>query len=209
VTPGGIPLIRAGRGTSGAASVLSPRKKGALLVPAAEAANRVFPCRVCDSAVIWSGRGRHPHFCSLRCRGAHYRRKYGARYSALHCTIEGCERPRQGRGLCKPHWKQARRAEGYRAPSEAWDARKRDNYHRRRAGGVRNGDPVLIEQVVARDGLHCKWCGLPIDLALRFPDGWSRSLDHVQPLSRGGRHELGNVQLMHFSCNSSKGNRFA
>lgn len=169
--------------------------------------NRPFRCRVCSVEVEWSGRGRHPRLCS---RHKKSRAAYPSRNSWVSptlCTVEGCDRPHQARGLCKPHWKQARRAEGYRAPSDSWDETKRDKYHRRRAGGARNGDVVLLEQVVARDGVDCRWCGLPVDFTKAFPHPWSRSLDHIVPLARGGRHELANVQLMHFSCNSSKGAR--
>ena len=33
------------------------------------------------------------------------------------------------------------------------------------------------------------------------------SIDHVKPISKGGLHEWGNVQLAHFSCNSKKGDK--
>jgi 5-methylcytosine-specific restriction endonuclease McrA len=35
----------------------------------------------------------------------------------------------------------------------------------------------------------------------------SRSIDHVQPLSRGGSHTTDNVRLAHLRCNVAKGNR--
>jgi 5-methylcytosine-specific restriction endonuclease McrA len=33
----------------------------------------------------------------------------------------------------------------------------------------------------------CRWCRMPV--------GWDATLDHVQPISRGGRHALANVAV--------------
>jgi 5-methylcytosine-specific restriction endonuclease McrA len=65
----------------------------------------------------------------------------------------------------------------------------------------------MYRDLVARDGAVCQRCGGEIDMMLEYPDRWSKSLDHIVPISRGGRHVLDNVQLMHFWCNSAKGNR--
>lgn len=46
----------------------------------------------------------------------------------------------------------------------------------------------------------CAGCGEKMTLALS-------SLDHVQPLSRGGRNWIGNLLLMHRSCNTAKGDQ--
>ncbi|MCK6256808.1 HNH endonuclease [Fictibacillus sp. KIGAM418] len=47
---------------------------------------------------------------------------------------------------------------------------------------------------------YCPLCGKPFDDGKHNP-----SLDHVTPLSRGGKNELGNVVIVGNSCNSRKG----
>lgn len=44
----------------------------------------------------------------------------------------------------------------------------------------------------------CYNCGTKEDL----------SIDHIIPLSRGGRHSIGNLQTLCRTCNSSKGDKF-
>lgn len=58
-----------------------------------------------------------------------------------------------------------------------------------------------------RDGWICQLCHRRISKRLRHPHPLSASLDHVIPLSRGGRHCASNVQAAHLGCNVSKGNR--
>lgn len=64
-----------------------------------------------------------------------------------------------------------------------------------------------LDEVIARDGPVCGICGGRVDLRLRWPDPYSKSLDHVLPVSRGGPHMLSNAQLAHVRCNSRKGAR--
>lgn len=52
-------------------------------------------------------------------------------------------------------------------------------------------------EVYARDGGMCRHCETTEDL----------SIDHIQPWSKGGAHEMWNFQTLCRSCNSSKGNR--
>ncbi len=56
-------------------------------------------------------------------------------------------------------------------------------------------------QIVERDGLVCWICeGLTNpDAPLDSPQ--SLSVDHVQPLHLGGRHDLANLKLAHKGCN--------
>jgi 5-methylcytosine-specific restriction endonuclease McrA len=62
--------------------------------------------------------------------------------------------------------------------------------------------------VFRRDGWVCQLCGKPVDKALkgtRSPG--APTLDHIIPLSKGGSHTYGNVQLAHWTCNAAKGAR--
>lgn len=55
----------------------------------------------------------------------------------------------------------------------------------------------LIRQIWDRDGWECRHCGTHQDL----------TIDHITPLASGGTDDMGNLQTLCKSCNSSKGAR--
>jgi 5-methylcytosine-specific restriction endonuclease McrA len=61
-------------------------------------------------------------------------------------------------------------------------------------------EPVRRLAVYKRDGGICHICGKDVDPS-RF------HVDHIVPLSRGGRHTYANVALAHPRCNYRKGAR--
>lgn len=61
--------------------------------------------------------------------------------------------------------------------------------------------------VFERDNWTCGICELPVDRGLKYPDPGYPTLDHITPMSLGGGHVYGNLQLAHFYCNTVKGNR--
>lgn len=78
----------------------------------------------------------------------------------------------------------------------------------------RRADKLGIEQItttaeltaylMSRDRGRCGICRKPV----RARTGPMKpSIDHILPLSAGGKHELSNVQLVHYRCNLSKNNR--
>ena len=83
--------------------------------------------------------------------------------------------------------------------------------HLRRADrvGVDVGHDVrtkrdLIAYLLKRDHGRCGICRKPV----RAKAGAMRpSVDHIVPLTKGGAHELANLQLAHYRCNLSKNNR--
>ena len=66
-----------------------------------------------------------------------------------------------------------------------------------------------VEQVTFDNVYHqskgvCGICGLPVPYD-KSPDNlWAATIDHIIPLSRGGKHEMSNCQLAHRLCNSMK-----
>ena len=60
-------------------------------------------------------------------------------------------------------------------------------------------------EIYERDGWRCGICGGDVDPGLQWPDPGSSSLDHIQPLSRGGEHLRINVRCAHLGCNSARG----
>lgn len=65
-------------------------------------------------------------------------------------------------------------------------------------------DPAAI---YARDQWMCGICGEEIDPTLGYPEPYSVSLDHIDPVSAGGAHTEENVRAAHLICNIVRGNR--
>jgi 5-methylcytosine-specific restriction endonuclease McrA len=121
------------------------------------------------------------------------------------CEEHGCDRPVRARGVCNMHYKTQLRAEG-RLPDGPWDERRRMNDQARRARKMDAFvEHVSLDVVAERDGFSCGICREPVDMSIAYPDPFSRSLDHVVPLARGGAHSYSNTQLAHLRCNVSKG----
>lgn len=76
-----------------------------------------------------------------------------------------------------------------------------------RRRGIRKATPIPVSLIHSRDHGRCQLCRRPVSLRLSAPHPRSATLDHIIPLSRGGEHSRANVQLAHYGCNSSKGNR--
>ena len=68
--------------------------------------------------------------------------------------------------------------------------------------GVKNRHQ-LIAWLRKRDGMDCCICGNPITKKSGF---WGPSIEHKQPLSKGGKHTPENIGLAHTLCNNLKGN---
>lgn len=58
---------------------------------------------------------------------------------------------------------------------------------------------------IRKSGAGCHICGLPIDYSLPYLDPGEFVVDHLVPLSKGGRDTLVNKAAAHRSCNRAKG----
>ncbi len=58
-----------------------------------------------------------------------------------------------------------------------------------------------------RDSGICQICMKPIDTSIKYPDLMSLSLDHIIPRSQGGTHNMDNVRIAHFICNSNRSDK--
>lgn len=63
-------------------------------------------------------------------------------------------------------------------------------------------DPLRVYE---RDGWVCHICETLVYPYFTGLDSRAPSMDHVIPLSKGGRHSYGNIKLAHVGCNSKKG----
>lgn len=73
---------------------------------------------------------------------------------------------------------------------------------------------ITLESLFKRDKGICHICGKPCDYEDYTVDGdifiagnWYPSIDHVIPVSKGGRHSWDNVKLAHRLCNSVKSDK--
>jgi len=70
---------------------------------------------------------------------------------------------------------------------------------------VENVDPFVVFD---KHGWKCQDCGIDTPRKLRGTYEYNApELDHIMPLSKGGKHEYSNVQLLCRSCNSEKKDR--
>ena len=60
------------------------------------------------------------------------------------------------------------------------------------------------ERVINRTAGCCGICSGPINLSIEKKDGYSCSVDHIVPHSKGGSDELSNFQATHSYCNGKK-----
>ena len=153
---------------------------------------RAARCSECNSLIPAEMKVRST--CSDKCDMERRRRIDRERYR---------ENPDR-RKACIDSYDREQRAEWRRANPE----RYRESNRRRQAAIKSTGDePLLWKEIFQSGNWTCGICQEPIDPSLKWPHRDSPSVDHIIPLSKGGKHIRENVQPAHLGCNASKGNR--
>lgn len=137
---------------------------------------------------------------------ADYRRAYDAAHAEERAAAKRAwyEANREW-VLAWPKRNPARSAARFRRFREANRDRRAEDQRKRRVDGL-----GLRVEDVDLDALwtgSCGLCGESLDRGLIYPDPFSKSIDHIVPLSLGGTHEAHNLQWAHLRCNVSKGAR--
>ncbi len=70
-----------------------------------------------------------------------------------------------------------------------------------------NATLELIEAKWEASDRTCILCGKPIDDTVPPRRPASRTIEHLIPISRGGKHDLDNLGFSHRACNTSKGSK--
>ncbi len=118
-----------------------------------------------------------PRTSCLHCGGPINRTRYVRLYCSNKCCKMACE-------------KRYNQANGY--------------YHRIKARvhssvGCERFHP---NEVFERDGWRCQICRKPVDKTKKHPHPKAPTIDHIVPVSKGGKHSMSNVQCAHSRCNS-------
>lgn len=151
-------------------------------------------------------------FCSKICSSRHHRGT--PMYSV--CRICGNDFPTWSlTAYCSDACRlEGKRESGRRTAANAplnnpryWDVVRRHGHSRRARKMDAFVESISPLEIHERDDWTCGICGDPIDQKLRWPNRWCATVDHIIPISRGGRHERANVQSAHLTCNCSKHNR--
>lgn len=85
--------------------------------------------------------------------------------------------------------------------------RFKDDYKKQRKEQLKKAfvKPVYFSKIYMRDKGMCQICGKLVDYNKSPEDPMGATIDHVVPLSIGGKHHPDNCQLAHRRCNSIKG----
>jgi hypothetical protein len=93
---------------------------------------------------------------------------------------------------------------GLRYCSKVCQQRAHTRAHHLRRRGLKKTEVISLPAIFSRDRGLCGLCGKRVNRRWKPNDSRAATLDHIVPISLGGRHESANVQLAHFGCNSAK-----
>lgn len=140
-------------------------------------------------------RGRRPEPCAL-CARNRSRGRYCHKYADL-CRLCFLSQQPQTINCRRLRMLSAEeRAQYTRGQTQARKHRRRESLYRSCSSGVTPADWRAICAVFVRDGVvWCAYCA----------ESEARTVEHVVPLCRGGRHDVDNVLPVCSWCNTSKG----
>jgi 5-methylcytosine-specific restriction endonuclease McrA len=163
-------------------------------VSAAIAAHSAF-----GSALVFGGLSR-----SLSRRPEHVRlREESVQRRVVQTICDRCSSPFMQQVMGRPRRFCSRKC---RKSSNRRSDQKKDKQRALWAGVAY--EPIKRDKVFERDGWRCRACGCHTPKSERGGiEPSAPELDHIVPMSRGGGHTYGNVQLLCRACNNAKGAR--
>lgn len=161
---------------------------------------RTVECPGCGTIFTFKVRGQPRKYCTKVC-GTRSARQ--ARSKPFDLTVS-CR-------VCGGRFQQARAVGSHayycsaRCRSLAGRDAQKQATHRRRARLLQTEyELIRCSDIFDRDYWVCQLCGKPVSRSLVWPNDAAATLDHIRPLSRGGKHTKVNVQLAHWKCNRDK-----
>lgn len=73
--------------------------------------------------------------------------------------------------------------------------------------GNERGIYLHNKNILRKTATVCALCGMPFDKTLKYPHPMSISIDHIIPVTLGGKSTIDNLQATHLICNKSKGKK--
>lgn len=174
---------------------------------------RSRPCKLCGTEFVVDPKNGKQAYCSTGCVGEASRRGWPSSpiYFLMCPECKQLRVLRRKRKLCSAACQKARQARRYHDNPKYRNAIIAHS-HKRRAHKLGLGNHyITLAYLIKRDKgrCHATVCHFRSSkvgrLGIRSPR--QPSMDHIIPLSRGGKHELANVHLTHYRCNLSKNNR--
>jgi 5-methylcytosine-specific restriction endonuclease McrA len=132
-------------------------------------------------------------------------RAFVTRYSKSMTCSDECKRKRQSRLVSAAIVRRYREDPEFR---DRMNSRAQNRRAKRLGVGSITSPASLLAYLMERDKARCQIpdCQHTTRRIQAKRGPWRPSVDHVVPLSRGGKHELANLQLAHYRCNLAKHN---
>lgn len=173
---------------------------------------RSFSCAQCGKHCRPGHDGLPAHaskFCCRQCKRRWHSNSAGRRISA-EAKLARAARGTKGQGTWHAHTcaecgDSFLSKRGPRDGNTYCSTRCKKKTGRRARRAHRHPRSLSFHKIGERDGWTCALCGDQVDRDQVVPHPLAPTLDHILPLSRGGKHEPSNCQLAHFICNSRKG----
>ena len=173
---------------------------------------RATECKDCGSPEVtwWVGRIKHPGAAGCRCHPCYLRytrRRQTPHGSDLGGRIYGPPKVKTSAALipCSDCGVMFKRSNIYTRCTSCATARRRASEQRRR-DVIRDGDKNINWRTLGpRDSWCCHICGRKVrQVPGTAAEPFGATVDHLLPITDGGRHVWANVKIAHRVCNLAR-----
>lgn len=163
-------------------------------------------CSICGSK--FNSKRRSNKYCSDSCRREYNRIQAKQKFTSVKETNQYIKKqcPECGRTFEVNYYSSISRFCSHSCSEKYWGrVYKKQRKEQMKLAYV---GPVNFRQLYIRDKGICRICGEPVAYDKTPQDPMGATIDHIIPISKGGKHHMGNCQLAHRRCNSLKGDKW-